>query len=322
MKEKKFIVGLEVGGTTIRAALADETANTVAWVKKRTPLFSSRAVVGGAEELIDQLLGDAQINSSQLLGIGLGVAGMINFKEGIVVFSPNLPLRNVPFRDLLRDYYQVPTFLDNDANVAALGEKYYGLGSEMNNFICLTLGTGIGAGVILDNKIYRGTTGSAGELGHTILDMDGPPCSCGSYGCFEELASGRAIVRKAQEIIKQGKGKKLLELAKGKEKDLAGEMVTQAALEGDEAAKEVLAEIGHIVGIGLTNIVNIFNPELVVISGGIAQAGDLILEPARKVVVERALIPNSQVARIEVTTLGDKIGVLGAVALALHELGS
>ncbi len=320
MEEKQLIVALEIGGTSMRAALVDEKASIVALLKKRTPLFSSRAVVGGAEELIDKLLEEHQVDSTHILGIGMGIAGMINFKEGIVVFSPNLPLRNVPFRDLIRDFYQIPTFLDNDANVAALGEKYYGLGREVSNFVCLTLGTGIGAGLILENKIYRGTTGSAAELGHTIIDMDGLSCTCGSYGCFEELASGRAIVRKAKEAVERERGERLLELANGKEKNLTGELVTQAALQGDSASRSILNEIGRIIGIGITNIVNIFNPELVVISGGVAKAGDLILEPARRVVSEQALIPNSQVVRIEVTTLGDKIGVLGAAALALNEL--
>jgi glucokinase len=321
MGEGKFIVGLEIGGTKTAAALVDPSSKVIDLRKRATPHFSSRAIVSASEELIDELLDENGVQPEELMGIGLGVAGMIDFKEGVVVFSPNLPLRNVPFRDLIGDYYHIPAFLDNDANVAALGEKYYGQGREVSNFVSLTLGTGIGAGIVIGDNIYRGTTGSAGELGHTIIDLDGPPCTCGSNGCFEALASGQAITRRAREESRKRRGK-LLELAGGKEENITGELVTQAARDGDEFCLDILSEFGHLVGIGLTNIVNVFNPELIVISGGMAEAEELLLEPARKVVREQALIPNSQAVRIVTTALGDRVGVMGAAALALHELSS
>lgn len=322
MGEAKFIVGLEIGGTKMASALVDPSSEVVGLRKRATPHFSSRAIVGAAEEVIDELLDENEVQPDELMGIGLGVAGMIDFRDGVVVFSPNLPLRNVPFRDLIRDYYHVPAFLDNDANVAALAEKYYGHGRDVSNFVCLTLGTGIGAGIIINNSIYRGATGSAGELGHTVIDLDGPPCTCGSNGCFESLASGLAIARRVHEELRRNKGRALLELAQGKEENINGELLTQAAREGDSFSKDILSEIGHIVGIGLTNIVNIFNPEMIIISGGISEAGELLLEPARRVVTEQALIPNSQVVKIVTTALGDRVGVMGAAALALHELSS
>jgi glucokinase len=322
MGEGKFIVGLEIGGTKTAAALADPSSKVLELRKRATPLFSSRAIVSAAEELIDELLDRNGVESEELMGIGLGVAGMIDFKEGLVVFSPNLPLRNVPFRDLISDYYRCPAFLDNDANVAALGEKYYGHGRGVSNFITVTLGTGIGAGIIIGGNIYRGATGSAGEVGHTIIALDGPPCTCGSNGCFEALASGQAITRRGKEESRRKLGGKLLELAEGKEENITGELVSRAAREGDETCQDILSEIGRLVGIGLTNIVNVFNPELIVISGGMSEAGELLLEPARKVVKEQALIPNSQAVRIVTTALGDRVGVMGAAALALHELSS
>lgn len=323
MRGGQFLIGVDLGGTKTIVALIDEASHIIGEAKRPTPLNSSRAVVETVKELIDDLLLSNHLTPSDLMGIGLGIAGMINFKEGMVVFSPNLPLRDVPFRNLIQEYYKVPTFLDNDANTATLGEKYYGAGRHVSNMVCITLGTGIGGGIIVDNKLYRGTTGSAAEIGHMVIDINGPECTCGSFGCFEALASGRVISKMASqaiEEIEEGESPAILRLADEKIENIRGETVARAAQEGDLLAKEIFGNIGRVIGIGLVNVVNIFNPELVVLAGGIAQAGELILSPAREVVLKQALIPNSQVVEIVLTELKDKASVIGAAALAFHEI--
>lgn len=320
MRGGRFLIGVDLGGTKTIVALIDESAHLIGEAKKPTPLNSSRAVVETVKELIDELLLGNHLTPSNLVGIGLGIAGMINFKEGTVVFSPNLPLRNVAFRNLIQEYYKVPTFLDNDANTATLGEKYYGAGRGVSNMVGITLGTGIGGGIIVDNKLYRGTTGSAAEIGHMVIDINGPECTCGSFGCFEALASGRVISKMASQAIEEGENSAIFRLADEKIENITGETVARAAQEGDLLAKEIFANIGRVIGIGLVNVVNIFNPELVVLAGGIAQAGELILLPAREVVLKQALIPNSQIVEIVLTELKDKAGVMGAAALAFHEI--
>jgi len=316
----RFLIGVDVGGTKVSVALVEESAQVIGEAKRPTPLTSSRAILEAVKELIDNLLLTNQLSPSDILAIGLGVAGMINFKEGIVVFSPNLPLRDIPFRDLVYQYYKIPTFLDNDANTATLGEKYYGAGRDVSNMVCITLGTGIGGGIIIENKLYRGTTGSAAEIGHMIIDLNGPECTCGSFGCFEALASGWAIAKQARQAVKKAENSAILRLAQDRPENITTEIVAAAANEGDLLARQIFANIGRVVGVGLTNIVNIFNPELVVIAGGMAELGELILGPARELVQTQALIPNSQVVNIVQTELAGRAGVMGAAALAWHEM--
>ena len=246
---------------------------------------------------------------------------MVDFRAGRIVLSTNLPLADVPLRDLLSERYGVPVVVDNDANVACLAEFRYGAGIGTSEMIMLTLGTGIGGGIITNGRLYRGASGAAGELGHMLIDYDGPRChgACPNRGCLEVYASGQAMGRAARDVARTVPDSALGQaLASGEEVD--GPLLSRLALNGDAAAISLLSDIGEKLGLGITSLVNIFNPELIVIGGGAAQAGEIILGPARRVVSERALAPQRDQVRIVPAQHGVDAGVLGAAALAIIEL--
>ena len=319
IQKRKTAIAVDVGGTKIAAGIIDTGGYVLDTLKTETPSGTSGAVVAAINGLIKKLL-ESPAEIGEVAGIGLAVAGTIDWRRGVVVESPNLPFTDLPLKSRVETEFGLSTFMDNDGNLAALGEKYYGAARDAKHFVCLTVGTGIGAGIIIDGCLYRGATGSAAEIGHMVIEASGPQCTCGSYGCFEEMAAGRAIVRLAKEKIIQEPESLILKFAGGNPAHIAGSMVTEAAQKGDKAAMQVFAEVGFWLGIGINNVINIFNPELVVIGGGVSEAGELILKPARKVVSERALHPNQDVARIVLADLGNRAGMLGAAALVFEEL--
>lgn len=321
MKEKRLVVGCDLGGTKTAVALVDKAGKIVFEAKQPTSLKSAKAIIDGVIHLIDELFSAAGAGPASVEGIGLGVPGMVDFKRGVVVFSPHLPLRNTPFRKMVQAHYRLPTYLDNDASLAALGEKYYGAGKGVWNIVMITIGTGIGGGIIINDKIYRGVTGSAAEIGHMVIDINGPRCQCGNFGCFEELASGDAIARRARAALKKPSTSSMLDMVEGNLKKITGEVVTRAAREGDKLARQILQDVGFIIGIGLANIINIFNPGMVILGGGVMEGDEFIIKVAREVVAKRALIPNKDVVKIVHAKLGNKAGILGAAALVLQERG-
>lgn len=319
METKKFVIGSDLGGTKTTVALLNDKGEIVFEARQPTSLKSAKSVVDGVIRLIDELLSAASVGLSAVEGIGLGVPGMVDFEKGVVVFSPHLPLRNTPFRKLVQSHYKVPTFLDNDASLAALGEKYFGAGKGVSNLVMITVGTGIGGGIIIDDKIYRGSSGSSAEIGHMVVDVNGPRCDCGNYGCFEELASGSAIAKRAKAALRKGSGSLILDLVQGDLKKVTGEIVAQAAKKKDKLARGIMQDVGFIIGIGLSNLTNIFNPEMIILGGGVMEGDEIIISVARDVVAKRALIPNKDVVKIVQAKLGNKAGVMGAAALVLQE---
>lgn len=319
MQTHKTAIGVDVGGTKIAAGIVDTEGHILSSLRAVTPAGTSDDVVSAINYLIDELIKSA-VKISEVAGVGLAAAGTVDFKEGVVVQSPNLPFSKLRLRGIIESKFGLPTFLDNDGNLAVLGESYYGVAQGIKNVVGLTIGTGIGAGIIMNGCLYRGATGAAAEIGHMVIDATGPRCTCGSYGCFEEMASGRALVRLAKEKIGQGRQSLILELAEGRFENITGPGITEAARKRDKLAIEIFNEVGFWLGIGINNIINIFNPEMVVIGGGVADAGELILAPARRVVAERTLHPNQDVAEIVLAGLGNQSGILGAAALVFDEL--
>jgi glucokinase len=313
----RSIVGVDLGGTKLALGLIDDTLGIIA----RT---SGPAVTESPEACLDNLysrLDQAVAEYGPVDAIGVGTASMVDFRAGRVVLSTNLPLRDVSLRDLLTERYGVPVVVDNDANVACLAEFRYGAGIGTSEMIMLTLGTGIGGGIVTNGHLYRGASGAAGELGHMMIDYDGPRCqgACPNQGCLEVYASGQAMGRAARDVARTVPDSALGQaLASGEEVD--GPLVSRLALDGDVAAVAVLTDIGEKLGLGITSLVNSFNPELIVIGGGAAQAGEIILGPARRVVAERALLPQRDQVRIVPAQHGVDAGVLGAAALAIIEL--
>ncbi|MFQ6136876.1 MAG: ROK family protein [Candidatus Hydrothermarchaeales archaeon] len=311
-----LLVGLDIGGTNIRGVLLTSNGEVVEKVEESVEGITAEAITEQLILLIQRLIGDT--GQKDIRGIGLGVAGLMDFERGVMLFSPHLPLKNVALREIIRRQFELPTFMDNDANAAALGEKYYGAGKEASNFVYLGIGTGIGSGIVIDGGVYRGNIGSAAEFGHTIIDVNGPRCECGNKGCFEALASGPAIAKMAQE--RAVKDSLLMGMAGGNVKNITAPLVTEAARRGDALSRDVFTEVGGILGIGLANIINILDPELIIIGGGVAEAGELILGPARKTVSELALVHQARDVKIVLAELGVMAGAIGAATLAMEEL--
>jgi glucokinase len=276
----------------------------------------------GLEELLDALedeLRAAVEACPQVEAIGLGAPSTIDREQGTAISSVNLPIVDVPIRDLVAERLGLPTYLDNDANLAALAEHRFGAARGAVNAVMLTIGTGIGGGLVLGGELYRGTTGAGAELGHVVIDQAGPPCqgNCPNRGCVEVLASGTALGREGRLAAETHPGSALGKaLAEGQEID--GRLVTDAALAGDGIAVEVVSTIGTRLGVALSSLANVFNPDLIVIGGGVSAAGDLLLAPAREQLRARALTPMNQTP-VLLAGLGPAAGMIGAAEMALEE---
>jgi glucokinase len=300
---------VDVGGTKIAAGVVTPEGRILKEARYPTPASPGRLVESMARAVLEVKEG------FEVGGVCLAVAGLILAQENKVIFSPNLhAVEGIPLKDELEPRIGLPLTLENDANAAAWGEFRFGAGSEVDHLVFVTLGTGVGGGVISHGVLLRGAQGSGGELGHVTLHVTGPRCACGNRGCLEALASGTAISRRARELASEHPDSALGRLAV--KRKVLGEDVTRLAREGDELALSVLEESGRWLGIGLAGFVNIFNPEVAAIGGGVMAAGELILKAAREEVHLRARPPSRDLVEIKEASLGPESGLLGAAALA------
>ena len=309
-------MAVDIGGSKILTAVFSERGEMES--KKITPTEADEGVAAVIERLSGAISGhleDVNLKPSWLAAISIACAGGIDTERGVVVTpTPNLPdWYDVPLRERIEESFRVPVTVLNDASAAALGEQRYGVGKGKKNLVLLTLGTGIGGGIIIEGKLYQGVSGAAGEPGHMTVDESGPVCGCGNTGCLEMLASGRAIARETIERINAGEKSVLTG-------NITAEKVADAAKEGDALAKEVIARAGHYLGVGLVNIVNIFNPEMIVIGGGMAEIGEMLLGPARELVNKRAFGISARAVEIVTAKLGNEAGVYGAAAYAREKI--
>jgi glucokinase len=331
MAPERSVIGVDIGGTKVAAALVRgrlpgpgvhtpgevETPRLVDRFTVPTDVSSPEATVRSIEACIANLTHGA----GEVEAIGVGVASMVDFAAGLIVESVNLPLADVPLRDLLGERFGVPVVVDNDATAAGIGEWVWGAGVGTTDMIMLTLGTGVGGGIISGGRPLRGASGAAGELGHIIVEFDGRKCpaNCPNWGCLEAYAAGPAMGAAARAAAELEPDSALgRALAAGHMMD--GRLLTKLALEGDAGSVAVLERIGEYLGAGLVTLSNIFDPELFVVGGGAAAAGDLLLEPARRVLAARALPPARDRVRVAPAALGPDAGFVGAAALALTEL--
>ncbi len=312
-------VGVDLGGTQIRVILRDADGNIVSRASALTQASDGQEqVIARIIETVRQAVGATPWGAIQ--GIGIGVPGPVDPWTGVVLQAPNLPgWRDVPIRAIVQSAFGVPVEVGNDANLAALGEHMYGAGVGVANLIYVTISTGIGGGIIADGKLLLGAKGLAGEFGHQTLVPDGPLCGCGNRGCLEALGSGTAIARMAREAVTRGQGQKLLELAQGSVEALDARIVASAARAGDAVAQDILRCAATYVGIGLANVVNILNPELIVLGGGVTRMGELLFDPVREVIAQRAM-PAMRAVRIVPAALGGDVVLFGAVALIANAL--
>ena len=318
---KPPVVAIDIGGTKIITACISADGQVLA--KDRFPTLADEgpeAVINRMFSSIDRLLSQNNMEPAQIHSIGIAAAGAIDFKDGVISESPNMPgWHNIALRDIMQEKYGLNTFLVNDASAAALGEFSFGAGKGTRNMVLLTLGTGIGGGIIVNGELYTGATGSAGEIGHMTIEANGPQCTCGSTGCLEKLAAGMAIASNAQERARSGEKTSLFEMAGGKIENITAETVSSAARNGDTLALDVINRAAFYLGVGLANLVNIFNPEVIVIGGGMAKMGDILLEPARELVRVRAFSLLVQAVRIVTAELGNEAGIYGASVFALKQ---
>lgn len=321
LKRKRPVLAIDLGGTKITTAIVSGDGQVIA-KERRLTLAEERqtSVINQLLSATDHLLSSKNIDSSELGGISIAAAGGIDIERGLVTSSPHLPgWHDVPLRDMVKDKYRVNTFLLNDASAAALGEHRFGAGKGVNNLVLLTLGTGIGGGIIIDGKLYNGPSGSAGEIGHMTVDVNAPRCICGNIGCLEMFVSGTAMAGEAKKRIAQGENSSLVEMAAGKIEEITAEEIGTAAREGDSLALDITQKAATYLGVGMVNIVNIFNPEMIIVGGGLSALGDLMLDTARKVVEERAFPVSAQAVRIVPAELGDEAGVRGAAVFAIEQ---
>ena len=316
---KDLFLGIDLGGTKIIAGLVDRGGRIVARQHRTTQAREGQdAVVRRLMDATTHLLTAEGIDRAAVVAIGVATPGPIDAGLGVVTAPPNLPgWRDVPLGRMIQDEFDLTTSLENDANAAALGEHRFGAGRDAEHLIYVTASTGIGGGFILDGRLYRGATGAAGEVGHMTILPYGPLCGCGNRGCLEALASGTAIAREAQERVARGVPTLIAELAQGDSDRISAKMVAQAADLGDAEANEILDQAMIYLGVGMANLVNLFNPQLLVIGGGLTKMGPRLFDTVRRSVDRRAFPATASAVEIKRAQLGDDVGLLGAAAVAM-----
>lgn len=311
-------VGVDLGGTKLLTGVVD--------AEQEVHHESREASTGASEDevldAIEREVKDAREARPEVVAAGLGIPCTIDRERGVAINAVNLEITDVPIRDLIAERTGLPVFIDNDANSAALAEQRFGAAKGAKDVVMLTVGTGIGGGVIIDGELYRGSTGAAAELGHMVIEQGGPPCqgTCPNHGCIEALASGTALAREGTAAAGTHPDS-ALGLALAREGSISGKTVTEAALGGDQIAIEVMRLTGTRLGVGLANLANIFNPDMLVVGGGVIAAGDLLLEPARAELRKRALPPMNETP-VRAAVLGNDAGMIGAATMALEESGA
>lgn len=304
---KKYAIGIDLGGTNLRVALVSEEGEIARKIKKPS-----------SEEIFDSLLECIEaVNNREIIGIGLGVAGIVDRKNGRVFSSPNL--RAVEGLDLIQGIqrkFNVPVFIENDANVAALGEKVSGAGKNFETFVLLTLGTGIGGGIIYKGELLD----ASAEVGHMSINSEAEKCSCGNTGCLENYASARAMIAKAVVMLEKGTESILKECCKGSIYKITPEDIYNSALEGDTLSREILREAGRALGVGLANIINVLSPEAIILAGGLVGAWNIYVQEAIREASRRAFKDLFDSVKIIPSSLGDEAGVVGAASLVFMKM--
>ena len=315
---ERYVIGVDIGGTKLLAGAFDSELA----VSHRT----NRPVLGLDQVELLTMIADAvaQIRTAvgDVAAVGFGMPCTFDRRTGVAVQAVHLPVRDLPFAAVMEERLGLPVFADNDGNCSALCEVRAGAARGAADAVMITLGTGIGSGIVIDGRLYRGWMGAGAEIGHMVVDLDGPPChgNCPNHGCLEVMASGTALVRYASLAVSRRPDTELgLALEEGRE--LTGPLITELAERGDPVARDAFTAIGRNLGVGLANVVNIFNPSVIVIGGGVIAAGELLLEPARAEMLARALAPGRDEVRVVAAAHGQDAGMVGAAILAREEAG-
>lgn len=323
MANKNLFIGIDLGGTNIKAALVNTDTGDIA-ATRSTPTRAREghdAVISQMAVLVEEIILASNKTKADIGGIGVGIPGALDLDKGMTVFLPNLPgnWRNVPVRDQLARISGLHVAILNDARSMTMGEWKFGAGRGFD-MACYTLGTGIGGGLVLNGQLHLGINGSAGELGHVSVDLNGPICGCGSRGCIEAYASGPAIAALGMKAIVQGRNTTMADMCGGDLNKVTPELVAEAAKRGDEAAREIYEFAGNIIGAGIANVITATTPRRIVIGGGVAAAGELILDPIRRSMRSRVFLVDALQVEVVAAQLGNNAGLIGAAVWARQQL--
>jgi glucokinase len=317
---KLVVAGIDLGGTNVKTAVVARNGEMLAKDSRPTDAEEGLEVVlENMSASLDAAMEEAHADPSDLVAVGIGAPGPMNWRTGVVFSPPNLPgWENVPLADLMRERHNVPTYVDNDANVACWGEFWSGVGREVDSMVCLTLGTGVGGGIVVHGRLLRGPDGTAAEIGHMCVARGGRACNCGARGCLEQYASVTGMVRTAVEGIESGRKTLLMDMCGGDIERIDGKMISDALARGDEFAGWVINETGIWLGTAVGSLINLINPEMVVLCGGMIAAGEALFAPIRKTAKEQAFEVPADRAVIVPAGLGADSGVIGAAGCALQ----
>jgi glucokinase len=319
---EKWIMAVDLGGTTTKLAIVNLYGEILyKWEIPTDISENGKNITVDIAKAIDTKLEELGEPKSKLLGIGMGAPGPVNDANGAIYEAVNLGWKDYPLKDLLEVETALPAFIDNDANIAALGEMWKGAGNGSRDLVCVTLGTGVGGGVIANGSLVHGVSGAAGEIGHiTVVTENGAACNCGNYGCLETVASATGIVRLAKEALAQNNGTSMLHEKVSNNKSISAKDIFDCAAAGDQLSRDVLDKVSSYLGLALANAANALNPEKIILGGGVSQAGDPLLNPVRDWFSRYAFKRVRESTEIDIATLGNDAGVIGAAWLVKNQL--
>lgn len=310
-------IGVDLGGTNIAAGLVKADGEIL--LKKSTPTppsHDAEGIISAMAEISLSLVKEAGIDKNEVEWVGIGTPGTVDNENGVIIYANNLDFRNTPAAAIFQKTWDIPVFLGNDANCAALGEAYAGAAKDCQTAIMITLGTGLGGGIIIDKKIYAGFNGAGGELGHMTIVADGIPCTCGRKGCWESYSSATALIRMTKEAMETDtKKESLLWKMHEAEGKVSGKSAYAAAAQGDALAKSVVDMYEHYLATGIASIINVFQPEMLIIGGGVSKEGDRLLEPLNERVFKEVYTRGVPQTELKIAVLGNDAGIVGAAML-------
>ena len=316
---EKYAIGIDLGGTKIIAGIVNiQTGEVLYSLKKKTKKEKGADVIAAKVcNAVEELISTSSISKDEIASIGIGLAGQVDRKNGILISAPNLDCFNMNFKKNLEEKFNISTFIGNDVEVATLGEFKFGAGKNKNNFVCIFVGTGVGSGIVINKKIYHGATGTAGEIGHIVVASGGRACGCGGNGCLEAYASRTAIEQRIRGAIKKGHKSVITDFVK--DDGLIRSKHLKKAIElNDEVVLSCLTEAAEYLSSGIASVINFFNPELIIIGGGLIEAVDFFFDMTKNKAIEKSLPTPSECVKIEKTKLGDFSGVVGAALLKTY----
>ena len=317
MQEKKYYAGIDIGGTFVKCGIVSSQGEII--VKGKIPTGKERTYQEIAKDIANFVRELEEKAGVQTQAVGIGCPGTVDSEKGVIIYSNNIAWENIPLGQELEKQLGKPTYITNDANAAALGESFIGAGKAYNSSILVTLGTGVGGGIVLDGKLFEGNCSAGAEIGHHVIRKNGKKCTCGRKGCFEAYSSATALMKEAREKMKKNKASMLWERSGGKAENVDGKVIFDCAKAGDETAKKVVDWYVDYLAEGITNLANVFRPEAVLLGGGVSAQGDALIIPTQKLVNERLYGgANYAPVKVAVATLGNDAGLCGAVKLAMQ----